>query len=61
MPVKERENKTESVKLQTEIICVSDSECVNMKVLLKVAPIRSDAVNTIYFVNMLDFVKGAVH
>ena len=36
---------------------MSDKECVNTKVLVKVAPLPSEAVNALDFVNVLDSVN----
>ena len=58
MPVKETENELESVELQMNIIRVSDNECISMKVLVKVAPLQSDAVNMLDAVNIFNSVNA---
>ena len=40
---------------------MSDSECVSVKVLMKEAPLRSDAVNVIDSVNVLENVFDCVN
>ena len=40
-----------------DTVCVIDNECVSVKVFVKEAPLRSDAVNALYSVNAFDCVN----
>ena len=50
--MKEIENKIESVEIQMNIVCVSNSEYVSMRVFVKDLPHRRDAVNVLDCVNV---------
>ena len=47
-------NEFESVELKTDIVCVSVRECVNVKVLVKVASLKIGTVNIFDCVNAFD-------
>ena len=40
-----------------DIVCVCDNKCFSKKMLVKVAPLGSNTVNVIYYINAFDVIN----